>query len=325
MRVDSRQPARAAADPGLVPLASPRVPLRTAWAVIGLASVLLALAAGWLARDAVTTEPPPPPPPPRAVDLGPVRVAVAGPWAPERFALGGVPGLDERATAVFAPAPGLPAHAIVTLAPIADTTLVPAAIRALLSRPLPAPRKTELLGVAAWRYGSQPLSGDRIAEVTVAPTSAGALAVACVAESTSWVAASGCAEGVKRLSIAGATWLTPAPDLALLAAAEPVVERLDRRRATLRAKLRAATTRRGQSRIAGRLAREYALAAATLAPSAPGTGGGKRLVAALRDASAWHRALAKAAANTWPVRYRRARRGIARRDAHLRRTLAQLR
>jgi hypothetical protein len=324
MRLDSPHP-RAAADPGLVPLASPRIPLRAAYLIVALAAVLLALAAGWLVRSAVTPEPPPPPAAPHSIDVGPVRAAVAGSWAPERFALAGIPGLDERMTAVFAPTPGLPAHAIVTLAPIDDTTLVPAAIRSLLSRPLTSPRKSELLGVAAWRYGAQPLPGDRIMEVTVAPTSAGALAVACVAASPSWVAASGCAAGLERMSIEGATWLAPSQDLALQAKAEGVVERLDSRRVALRAKLRAATTRRGQSRIAGRLAREYARAAVSLAPSAPAAGPGRRLVAALRDASASHRALAKAAANTWPARYRQARRGIARRDANLRRALAELR
>ena len=325
MPIDGRHPTRAVADPGLVPLASPRVPLRAAYLVIAVASVLLALAAGWIVRSATTQEPPPPPPAPRSVDLGLVRVAVGGSWAPARLALAGVPGLDERTTAAFAPTPGLPAHAIVTLAPIEDATLVPAALRSLLSRPLPEPRKAQLLGAPAWTYGAQPLPGDRIMEITVAPTSAGALAVACVSKSSSWVAASGCAKGLKRMSIEDASWLAPSQDLALRAKAAGVIERLDSRRVAMRAKLRSAETPRAQSRIAGRLAREYALAASTLAPSAPAGGPGKRLVAALRDSSATHRALATAAANQWPARYRRARRAITRRDVHLRRTLAELR
>jgi hypothetical protein len=323
VRIDSRQPARAGADPGLVPLASPRPPLRGAYLALALAALLLALAAGWLVRSAVTDEPPPLPPPPRSVDLGPVRAAVAGAWAPERLALAGVPGLDERAGAAFAPAPGLPAHAVVTLAPIDDATLVPAALRSLLSRPLPAPRKAALLGVPAWRYGPQPLPGDRIMEVTVAPTTAGALAVACVSESTSWVAASGCATGVKRLSIRDASWVAPSPDLALRAESEGVIASLDQRRIALRAKLRAAASPRAQRRIAGRLAVRYALAAAALDPLAAGDTG-HAIVAALRAGSASYRALATAAGNTWPARYRQARRGVARSDAELRRTLARL-
>jgi hypothetical protein len=292
---------------------------------LALAVVILAavLAAGWATR---THAPPAAPAPPRAsAELGALRLDVAPYWTAEPIASSGVRGLDERVTAAFAPVAGLRAHAVITLAPIEDATLVPHQLRALLAQPLPAPERTTLLGAAAWRYPAQPLSDDRLLEVTVAPTSAGVLAVACIGRDSSWMAASGCAEGVRWIALGGARRIAPAPDLALRRSAPAVLARLGQRRRGLRARLRAAPSRRARARVATRISAAYGRAASALAPVAPASGPAHELVAALGATRGAYRALALARAAGAPRRTLRARSAIVRGDARIDAALAGLR
>jgi len=286
-------------------------------------AVLVAALCGWALRAITTSEPPSAPPAPTTATAGPVTVAVEGDWAPAR-SVPGIPGLDPGATAAFTPTSGLRAYAFATVAPIRDGSLLPAPLRALLPRELPKPKATTLVGLPALHYGEQAIAGERRMEVTVVPTTAGSLAVACIAPLESWVAALGCSAGVRGLALRDAAWLKPGDDLAVRERIPDVVRTLDARRVALRKQLAAAKTGGAQARFARRLSRAYAAAAATLAPVAPADGAAAELVAALRAASASQAELSLTAENGEPKGYRTAKRAIERDEAAVKRALAAL-
>ena len=290
---------------------------------VTVAAVLLALAAGWLVRGALTTTPGPAAPAAQPVELGTIALTVDGGWAAAQ-PVAGVHGLAAASTKSFAPAAGLQARVLATVAPVDHPTLVPAALRAMLPDRLGSPQPARLAGLPAWHYGEQPLAGGRLIELTVAPTSAGVLAVACIAGTHEWMAAEGCARSVRAVDLGAVRALEPDGAMALRAALPAAIERLGARRAELRERLRAATTRRGQSRLAGRLARVYERTAATLAPVAPAEGRGTGLVARLGRPAAAYRRMAVAARRNQPLRFRRAGRSVARSEAAAGRALARL-
>jgi len=287
-----------------------------------LLAVVAALA-GWLGRSVTAPAPVAPVTPPRGVALGPVGVKVPASWAPARAKVAGVPELGSDA-AVFAPVPGLGARAVLTLAPFDDETLVPAALRPLIGA-APRPARATLAGMQAWSYRPQAVASGQMAQVTVAPTTAGSIAVICVAPDHAWSGAADCAQGVTAPGLRGATPLVPSPTLAFRRELVPVVSHLNARRAELRGRLGAAPTRRGQARFAVRLDRAHARAAAALAPRATATGASRAVVRALTRTARAYRRLAAAALSGWPVRYGRARAAVARQDRALARAIARVR
>ena len=167
----------------------------------------------------------------------------------------------------FAPLPGLSARALLVTGPAVDATLVPAALRAELPETLPSPRRAMLGGLTAWHYG--PLrTKNRILEVTVAPTTAGMLALTCSAPPASWSAALGCAEGVHAITSAKAKALDPTDDLAFRQAAGPALAALDRERVAGRRTLARAGKPAPRAAAATALAGVHRDAAAALAPFA---------------------------------------------------------
>ena len=297
----------------------PRLP--ASFVAVAVALVLAAALAGWVGRTVSTPVPAAPPPRASLIDLGPLRVAAPGAWAPERTAIKGMEGLPTGASS-FAPVPGLAARAVVSLAPFDDPTLVPVPLRTLVTGA--QPRRAKLAGLPAWTYPPHELAGGRMAQVTVSPTTAGSLTVVCIAPAAAWSGAARCAEGLAGASFHGAESLVPSPTLAFRRHLAPVVEHLGARRAHLRARLRGATTRRGQARLAGRLGRAHGRAAAALAPSAPAAGAPRRVVRLLRANARSYGRLSVAARRGWPVRYRRARAAIRRTDRALARTVARV-
>lgn len=322
------KPSAPISAPGRWPLTHARGPVRPslrAGLVAGAAfAVVIAVAAGFAIRSLTTPDAPPPAPAPLTATAGPVTMTVDGDWVPART-VPGVEGLDLNSTAAFSPSPGLRAYAVTTVGPIGDPSLLPAPLRALLPDELPKPKASELLGLAAWYYKEQAIAGGRQMEVTVVPTTSGVLAVACIAPRESWVAALGCAEGVKQLSLRDAGWLKPGADVAAQARLPLVTAKLNARRVALRKQLRGAKTRKGQARFAKRLSKANAAAAAGLAPVAPAKSPSAKVIASLRKSSAAYRGLAAAAANGWPKRYRMAKKSVKRSDAALKRALASAR
>jgi hypothetical protein len=290
---------------------------RTAAAVVAvaLAAVVVAIVCGRLAGTAAAPKPPAVGAGERSARVGAAALSVPGRWAPARLAGTGLAGLDPRRTTVLSPSPGLSARVVVTLARVGDPSLLPAGLRSAIGGRPAAPRATRVAGHAAWLYSGLQLSGRWQMEVSVVPTSAGVLAVACIAPSFAWSAAVGCAQGVAAVRLAGATFFSPSPDLSFRLRLPGVIAALDRARVAGRDALRAAHTRPGQARAALALARAHAAAESAVAPLA-GESGAALLTALHATVSAYGR-LAAAASHGWPARYRLARRAVVRADARL--------
>jgi hypothetical protein len=312
-------------QPGLPPhLASRARSIRIA-AAIAVVAALASVAAGWVVRGLSDSAPAPvAAAPARTAHAGAAAIEVPAEWVPVSAAPG-VTGLDPHATASFQPAAALAAYAVVTFSPAEDASLVPAPLRGLLPATLPKPRAASLGGARAWRYGELPAPGNRTIELTVAPATSGVLTIACVSTREAWVAALGCAQQLRSVSLDRGTWLRPGSEVAVRMRIPGAIEQLDQRRVAIRAKLRRAGSHGAQHRLAIRLAAAYTLAADRLAPAAPRTGAPTRVIAALRAAAGANRELAVAAGHGWPKRYRQARRAVRRGDAVLKRSLAALR
>jgi hypothetical protein len=254
----------------------------------------------------------------RHVDVGAARLVVPGDWraAPVRSA--GIAGLDPASTAVLEPYSGAPSRTIVTVAPIDDASLLPRPLRAAAAVPLPPARPTRLAGLRAWLYaGLRMASGDRTMNVTVLPTTAGAIAVACVSP-IAWSPAGGqCASSVEAVGLRAAGTLTPSPDLALRLRLSPVVATLDAVRVRARAGLRHAATPATQARWARALARADRAAAVSLRPVA-----GAALLQALAGTARAYERLAAAATAGSAGAFSGARREIDRAEAGLAASLA---
>jgi hypothetical protein len=281
--------------------------------VAGATALVLAAAGGWWlggasrediaapSRDAV-------------VAVGDLRVAVDSMWV----AADSVPGLVVDGAEILAPAPGLAERALLVTGAPSDASLIPSALRSELPADLPRARRAALAGLPAWTYG--PLhDGGRTLEVTVAPTTAGVLALACSAPTSAWSAWLDCGDGVKALAAGEAKALEPAADLGFRQAAGPVLERLDAARVKGRVRL---TARRPA--VATALARAHREAATALAPYAA-AGAPADAVAAMRDAARGYDALATAARRRARTRFIAARGRVSAGDAALSAALAELR
>ena len=139
--------------------------------------------------------------------------------------------------------------------------------RCARSPPRAASRAT-LAGLPAWSYRPTTLSRGRIAQLTVAPTTAGALAVVCVAPAAPGPAPPTAPKSSRPPRCAARPRSSRARRSPSAASCTPVLSHLGARRAELRGRLRAAETRRGQARFAKRLARANGRAATALAPRA---------------------------------------------------------
>jgi hypothetical protein len=285
-------------------------------AVAGATALLVAAAGGWwlggATRDAA--------PVPNAVaTVGALRLEVEPAWV----RAGAAPGLPVRDAAVMAPAPGLDERAVLVTGPPSDASLIPRALRAELPASLPVPRRATLAKLPAWRYG--PLRDDgRLVVVTIVPTTAGVLALACSRPTTSWSGWRDCENGVHAVSAGDAKTLAPSADLAFRQAAGPVLETLDEARVAGRARLRGA-----RRAAAASLANEHREAATALAAFAT-AGAPAAAVGALRDAARGYDALAAAPDRRFVTRGQRvrfvaARQQVARADAALAAALAELR
>jgi hypothetical protein len=292
-------------------------------AAVALAATLLAAGAGWIVRGLTESSPGAlAPPPVQVAHAGAAAVSVPAGWRPVAQVPGvaGLPG-----AAGFQPVRALSAYALVALASRADATLVPATLRATLPAKLPAPRPATLGGAPAWHYDETTMDDGRQIELTVAPTTRGVLAVACIASRDEWIAAAGCADQMRSAALDDGAWLEPGPEVAVRALIPGVIARLDARRIAIRTRLQAATSSRWQRRLVGHLADAYAQAAAALAPATPPVGAPAGVLAAVRDAAAANRRLAGAAGAGGRAGYSAARRDVARRDQALDAALAALR
>jgi hypothetical protein len=276
-------------------------------------ALIVAAAGGWwlggatreetpaLARDAV-------------VAVGAIQVELESTWVSSQS----VPGLPVVGAEVLAPAPGLADRALLVTGEAADASLIPAGLRAELPARLPEPRRWALAGLPAWTYGPL-LDEGRMIEVTVAPTTAGVLALACSTPAASWSAWLECGDGVLAAAVGDARALVPTAELGFRQAAGPILRRLDAERVAGRARLSA---RRPAAATA--LATAHREAATALAPFAV-AGAPAAAVTAMRDAARGYDALAAAAHRRDRSRFVAARARVSESEAALAAALARLR
>ena len=290
--------------------------------VVAVAGLGVAIAAGIVAGHSLAPEESAVSAP-HLVELGAARVVVPAEWQRAPLRSAHVPGLDPHRAAVFAPYPGISTRVIAMVAPAADASLIPGALRDVLRESPPHPLVSRLARWPAWRYAAV-LARDRARTVaiTVMPTTRGVVAVACLSPAAAF--GPGCTPDVDAVSVQGAVPLTPSPSVAFALRLPAALGPLDRARVAGRAALHRAHSPAAQAAIARRLARAYSAAAASLP-----TGGGAaarplahRLVAARRayarlSAAARNRSVARF--NTARGHVRAAEAGVAKAIARIRR------
>jgi hypothetical protein len=288
---------------------------------LAVAVVVVAAMVGWRAGFAATSPPPAVSGGSRAVRFGPAHLTVPSTWTPVRPARAGVPRFDPSLTRAFAISPGLSGHAFVTLAAPADRSLIPFSLRRALEEALGTPTPTVLAGHRAWSYERLAMRRrDAVMDVSVVPSSAGVLAVACVGSRVVFVAVAGCEQDIRRISMRGAHMFAPSPELAFRLQVGAALDRLKQLRARGDTALRAAGSRRDQSRALRAVEAAYADTAdglAPFAPFAPPQGAPATLVTAMRDAARAYRATRHAAGWGSPRRYTAGRRAVRAAEARV--------
>jgi hypothetical protein len=257
-------------------LPRPRTVATLAAATAG--GIAIAVPAGIGAAAIVAPDGQPRAPATRVVHAGSALLTVPSEW--DRATP--FPGLKPDRTAVLAPSGGLPARAVITFGPADHGSLLPADLRAVVDPPLLQPRKATLAGRPAVTYRAIRAHG-MLLDVTVLPSTAGMLAVACAAPADSGYDRSECASSIASVSVPGATELAPSPAIPLASRLPAAIERLDRATVAGRAALRDAHTPTAQARAADRLADRHATAADSLRSA---FGGASRPVAAALDRTA---------------------------------------
>ena len=288
-------------------------------AVAALVAVVGAGLLGWHLGGR-PSEPPPREPSPTA-RIGPASITVPPEWDPAPLSRTDVElgnGVPARA---FDLEPGLSARGVVLVAPPADGTLLPAALRDLGHGT--RPRAVRLAGNPAWQYSAPYRTDGRLVEVTVLPTSAGVLAVGCLAPSFAAAAASGCADGIGRLRLDGARVLPLDAGAALRVVLPSKIARLRAHRARHRRALARARTGLEQADASRALASVFGGTADALSPFAPAQRQ-QRLIAALRSTAAAYRRLATAAAGGRPATYAGARVEVVRAERAAEAALARV-
>jgi hypothetical protein len=241
----------------------------------------------------------------RSVRAGAATLTVPTGWRIVALPAGGAGGASTRLT----PAPGSPDRVIVTVGEAVDRSLVPPQLRRLVLDLGEGPQPVNLGGHRAWRYATLPArnSNDAI-DVTVLPTTAGVLGIACASAGWSWSAPYGCSPSIESVAVDSAEILVPQPDLAFRLRLPGVLGALNQARVRDRAALRRATTAKGQAQLAQALAREHLAAADSLRPAA--SAAGTPLVDRLTDTARAYDELAQAAAGRSAARYAAARQRV---------------
>jgi len=264
----------------------------TAVAFVGLA----ALAGQWVARQSAA-QPSRFEASTRAPALGPVDVAFPSEWRRLPAKAAGLAGIERQPTLVFEQARGLPALAVLTVASLKSVdspSLLPEPLRGGARIPLGPPRMVRRDGRRAWTYTAVPVPrGRQMMDITVLPTTAGIVTVACMAPELTFSVAAGC-ESRLRLTLRSAQAIRPTRDLGFRLRLGDVVKHLDLARVQQRARLLRARTSKAQARAALRLATAHARAARALAPLVA-TGASAEMVALLRESSRGYQRLSNSA------------------------------
>jgi hypothetical protein len=280
----------------------------------GAVAIGIALAAitGLWAGHRVSPNADPETPATRVVEAGPARLAMPATWQPVPQAAR-TPGLDSQQLAVLSKSSELSTMAIVTFGTAGDRSLMPGALADLVDPPRTHPRVTSLAGHPAWTYRAlNARQWNLVMDVTVLPTTAGMLALACASPSK---AGPGCALSVTSVSLRGAAALKPSPSVALAAQLPAELVPLDHARVDGRAALSRARTPAAQAVALHRLADQHRAAADQLRAEF-GTAA-RPLVAGLDVAGRAYAALGTAASDGSSARFDAAREEVRRAESGL--------
>jgi len=223
------------------------------------------------------------------------------------------PGLDSEQLAVLTRSSELSTMAIVTVGTADEQSLIPRALADLVDRPRTQPRVTSLAGRPAWTYLA--LNARRwnlVMDVTVVPTTAGMLALACASPKD---ADPGCASSVTSVSVPGHAALEASPSVALAMQLPALLAQLDDSRVDGRAALSRARTPAAQGVALQHLADQHRAAADRLSTEF-GTAA-RPLVAGLEVTRRAYAALGTAASDGSPARFDAARRDLDRAETGL--------
>jgi hypothetical protein len=243
----------------------------------------------------------------RVVRAGVATLAAPGEWRTVALR-------DAGWTVVLAPTPGARDRVIVTVGPAEDPSLVPPALRGLVRDLGRGPRETSVAGHRAWLYAGVPARNrDEAVDVSVLPSAAGVLGIACISPASS--GSPDCASSISSVSMRGAALLAPSQELALRLRLGAVLTTLDRARIRDRARLQSAGTFGAQAAPARGLARQHLAAADALRPVAGAAGA--PLVDRLVGAARAYFALARAASAGSTTRFDTARLEVETAEAQL--------
>jgi hypothetical protein len=273
----------------------------TRTSVILAAAALVAIPVGVGAAALVAPDGQAPRATTRVVHAGPALLTVPAGWRSSAPA----EGLEAERTATLSPGPA--ARAVVTFGPADDRSLLPRDLRALVGDPLPAPRAATLGGRPAVVYRDLE-AGERLLNVTVLPTTAGMLAVACPAPGD-------CAGAVTAASVPGTTALIPSPAIPLAAHLPAAIARLDGETIAGRDDLGDARTPTAQAGAAARLAGRQRAAAASLRSRFGAAA--EPVSAALEEGGRAYDALSAAAQAGAPTAFAAAREDVRAAESHL--------
>ena len=298
---------------------------RSAASAVAVTSIAAAAFLGWSVGRAANPAPAPESSPAqRAIVAGPARVTLPPDWSPAELSATGLKGLDPASTSAFTVSPGLRAFGLVMFGTPDLPSLIPGPLQGVLRRPPAAPEATVLAGRQAWLYPAVPTArGDGLIDITVLPTSAGVLVVACVASRSIWAAASGCGSDVQGIALESGRVL-PAVELVFRLQLRLALTRLDRARSAGDVALRAALTPNAQAAASRRLAGAYRAAAQAVAPSAARVEAAGTIVALLRRTRAVYGRISQAAAAGSTRRYNAARAELRKVERRLSQALATL-
>lgn len=190
------------------------------------------------------------------------------------------------------------------------------------------PTVVRLGRLEAYRWqGLRARKPERRVHLFVAPTSAGALTVACYGTGTTLALPPACARAAGTVRLAGATGYSPLRGTAWRQTLSVPIRRLRERRAVRERRLRRAHSAPEQARQAASLAGAHSAAVRELLanPAPPqASAANRRVVVSLRGLDRAYRRLGRAARTRNRRGYVRAARGIRREDARLRRALGSI-
>jgi hypothetical protein len=288
-------------------------------AIAGLLVVSAAAVGGWFAAGQLADQPVVEPTlPSMNVSSGAATVQLRAGWQLETK-VPKVPGLATADVKVLAPQDGGKGRMLVTMLP-GESAALPQATMDALRVPLGKPQRASLGGERATGYTALSLQGvNGLVDVYTLNTSAGTVAVTCIAPVDDPLPAGSCPADITALTVKVPRKAEPVDQLK--AALPRLTTALNQARVSGRTALVAGGDTAAQQKAAASIATAYSAAATEAAKVAPKSGAGALLPDAFREAARSYGALATAASTGDADAWAHARKEV---DAAERASIAQI-